>query len=78
VKVSQGWLTWVRRLSFAGILLVAAVIPGTVVGWPSLTCQQLRCASAGRPGATPWNPRWPAGPGERSPQASGPSLLSRA
>jgi hypothetical protein len=47
VKVSQGWLTWVRRLSFAAILLLAALTPGVAAGWSSFSCQQVRCESAG-------------------------------
>jgi hypothetical protein len=47
VKVTQGWPTWVRRLSFAAILLVAAITPGTAAGWSSLPCQRVRCEDAG-------------------------------
>ena len=28
VKVTQRWLTWVRRLAFAAVLILAAVTPG--------------------------------------------------
>jgi hypothetical protein len=47
VKVTQGWLMWVRRLSFAGILLVAAITPGTAGGGSALVCQRGHCESAG-------------------------------
>jgi PQQ-like domain len=46
VKVTQGWLTWVRRLSFAAVLLVAAITPGTA-GWSSQLCQGAHCETAG-------------------------------
>src|SRR5260370_13186651 len=44
--VTQGWPTWVRRLSFAAILLVAAITPGTAAGWSSFACQHARCEGA--------------------------------
>ena len=47
MKVTQGWRTWVRRLSFAAVLLVAAITPGTAAGGSSLVCQRVRCESAG-------------------------------
>lgn len=47
MKVTQGWLMWVRRLSFAGILLVAAITPGTAGGGSALVCQRGHCESAG-------------------------------
>jgi PQQ-like domain len=47
VKVTQGWQTWVRRLSFAAVLLVAAITPGMAAGGSSQLCQQTRCESAG-------------------------------
>ncbi len=47
MKVTQGWLTWVRRMSFAAVLLVAAITPGTAAGWSSLMCQRGQCESAG-------------------------------
>ena len=47
MKVTQGWPAWVRRMSFAAILLVAAITPGTAAGWPSLPCQRVRCEDAG-------------------------------
>jgi hypothetical protein len=47
VKVSQGWQTWVRRLSFAAILLVAAITPGMAAGGSAQVCQRARCESAG-------------------------------
>jgi hypothetical protein len=47
VKVTQVWPTWGRRLSFAAVLLVAAITPGTAAGWPSVLCPRARCQSAG-------------------------------
>jgi len=47
VKVTQGWPTWVRRLSFAAVLLVAAFTPGISAGWSSQQCPQSQCESAG-------------------------------
>jgi hypothetical protein len=48
VKVAQGWVTWVRRLSFAAALFVAAIIPGmSAPGWSSSTCQRAHCETAG-------------------------------
>ena len=48
MKVTQGWLTWVRRLSFAAVLLVAAITPGmAAAGWSSQSCQGTRCERAG-------------------------------
>jgi PQQ-like domain len=59
VKVSQGWLTWVRRLFFAAILLLAAITPGMAAGSSSFSCLRARCESAGsvrwiRPVAGSW------------------------
>ena len=47
MKVTHGWLTWVRRLSFAAVLLVAAITPGISAGWSSQRCQGTQCESAG-------------------------------
>jgi len=47
VKVRQGWQAWVRRLSFAAVLLVAAITPGMAAGWSSRQCQRANCESAG-------------------------------
>jgi len=47
VKVTQVWPTWGRRLSFAAVLLVAAITPGTAAGWSSLLCQRGHCEGAG-------------------------------
>ena len=47
MKVTQGWPTWARRLSFAAVLLVAAITPGTAAGWSSSLCPRARCESAG-------------------------------
>lgn len=47
VKVAQGWQKWVRRLSFAGVLLVAAITPGMAAGGSSQLCQRAHCESAG-------------------------------
>jgi outer membrane protein assembly factor BamB len=47
VKVTQRWRAWVRRLSFAAVLLVAAITPGISAGWSSQLCQRAHCESAG-------------------------------
>lgn len=47
MKVTQGWPTWIRRLSFAGVLLVAAITPGMASGWSSSLCPQGGCEKAG-------------------------------
>jgi hypothetical protein len=47
VKATQGWPTWVRRLSFAAVLLVAAFTPGISPGWSSQQCPQSHCERAG-------------------------------
>src|SRR5215467_14585674 len=46
VRVTQR-STWVRRLSFAAVLLVAAITPGMASRWSSQQCQQSPCVSAG-------------------------------
>src|SRR5262249_61123077 len=33
VKVTKRWLTWVRRLSFAAVLILAAATPGMAANW---------------------------------------------
>jgi putative pyrroloquinoline-quinone binding quinoprotein len=47
VTVTQGWPKWVRRLSFAAVLLVAAITPGMAAGGSSQQCLRSRCVSAG-------------------------------
>jgi hypothetical protein len=47
VKATQGWPAWVRRLSFAAVLLVAAITPGMAAGWSSVRCPQGGCEKAG-------------------------------
>ena len=47
MKVTQVWPTWGRRLSFAAVLLLAAITPGTAPGWSSVLCPRARCESAG-------------------------------
>lgn len=47
MKVTQGWHTWARRLSFAAVLLVAAITPGMAAGWSTQQCQRSNCESAG-------------------------------
>jgi outer membrane protein assembly factor BamB len=47
VKLTQGWHTWARRLSFAAVLLVAAITPGMAAGWSSQQCPRSHCQSAG-------------------------------
>ena len=47
MKVTQVWPTWGRRLSFAAVLLVAAITPGTAAGWSSVLCPRAHCESAG-------------------------------
>ena len=46
VRVTQR-STWVRRLSFAAVLLVAAITPGMASRWSSQQCQGSPCESAG-------------------------------
>jgi hypothetical protein len=40
-------MTWIRRLSFAAVLAVAAVAPGPAAGSPSLPCSGPGCERAG-------------------------------
>ena len=45
MKVTQRWLTWVRRLAFAAVLILALATPGMAATWSSFQC--LRCEKAG-------------------------------
>src|SRR5262249_53106385 len=59
VKVAKRWLTWVRRLSFAAVLILAAATPGMAANWSSFQCQHSGCEKAGtvrwiRPLAGAW------------------------
>ena len=59
VKVTKRWLTWVRRLSFAAVLILAAATPGMAANWSSFQCQHSGCEKAGtvrwiRPLAGAW------------------------
>jgi PQQ-like domain len=47
VKVAQRWPTWVRRLVFAAVLILAAATPGMAATWPSSPCQHSGCEKAG-------------------------------
>jgi len=47
VKATQGWPTWVRRLAFAAVLILAAATPGMAATWSSSRCPQSRCEKAG-------------------------------
>jgi hypothetical protein len=47
VKVTQRWLTWVRRLAFAAVLILAAATPGMAATRSSFQCPQSRCEKAG-------------------------------
>ena len=49
--MAPGSMAWIRRLSFAAVLIVAAVAPG-----PASGSQSLRCSGSGceRPGAVRW------------------------
>jgi len=47
VKVTQRWLTWVRRLAFAAVLILAAATPGMAATWSSFQCQRSGCEKAG-------------------------------
>jgi hypothetical protein len=47
VKVRERWLTWVRRLAFAAVLILAAATPGMAATWSSFQCSQSRCEKAG-------------------------------
>src|SRR5262249_11670987 len=59
VKVAKRWLTGVRRLSFAAVLILAAATPGMAANWSSFQCQHSGCEKAGtvrwiRPLAGAW------------------------
>ena len=45
MKVTQRWLTWVRRLAFAAVLILALATPGMAATWSSFQCH--RCEKAG-------------------------------
>ena len=47
MKVTQRWLTWVRRLAFAAVLLLAAATPGMAATRSSFRCQGSGCEKAG-------------------------------
>jgi hypothetical protein len=47
VTVTHGRLVWVRRLSFAAVLVVAAITPGPTSGGFAAQCQTARCESVG-------------------------------
>jgi outer membrane protein assembly factor BamB len=47
VKVTQRWLTWVRRLAFGAVLILAAATPGMAATWSSFQCQAPDCEKAG-------------------------------
>ena len=47
MKVTQRWLTWVRRLAFAAVLILAAATPGMAATWSSFQCQHSGCEKAG-------------------------------
>jgi PQQ-like domain len=48
VKVTHGWLVWVRRLSFAAVLVVAVMTPGgPAAGGFAAQCRTVRCESVG-------------------------------
>jgi len=47
VKVTQRWLTWVRRLAFAAVLILAVATPGMAATWSSFQCAQSQCEKAG-------------------------------
>ena len=47
VKVAQRWPTWVRRLAFAAVLILAAATPGMAATRPSSQCQHSGCEKAG-------------------------------
>ena len=46
-QVAPGPMAWIRRLSFAVVLVVAAVAPGPASGPPSLQCSGPGCERAG-------------------------------
>ena len=48
--MARGSLTWIRRLSFAAILLVVAVAPGPAAGSRSGACKRMLWTS----GPLPW------------------------
>jgi PQQ-like domain len=47
VKVTHGRLAWVRRLSFAAVLIVAAITPGQASSGSLAQCQNEPCVAAG-------------------------------
>ena len=47
MKVTQRWLTWVRRLAFGAVLILAAATPGMAATWSSFRCQEPGCEKAG-------------------------------
>jgi hypothetical protein len=47
VKVTQRWPTWVRRLAFAAVLILAAATPGMAATWSTFQCQHSGCEKAG-------------------------------
>jgi len=47
VKVAQRWPTWVRRLAFAAVLILAAATPGVAATRSSSRCQHSGCEKAG-------------------------------
>jgi outer membrane protein assembly factor BamB len=47
VKVTQRWPTWVRRLAFAAVLILAVATPGMATTWSSFQCPQPQCEKAG-------------------------------
>ena len=47
MKVMQRWPTWVRRLAFAAVLVLAAATPGMAATWSSFQCQRSGCEKAG-------------------------------
>src|SRR5215471_19778948 len=47
VKVTQRWPTWVRRLAFTAVLVLAAAAPGMAATWSSFQCQDSGCEKAG-------------------------------
>ena len=47
MKVTQRWLTWVRRLAFAAVLILAVATPGMAATWSSFQCPQSQCEKAG-------------------------------
>jgi hypothetical protein len=47
VKVTQRWPTWVRRLAFGAVLILAAATPGMAATWTSSRCEYSGCERAG-------------------------------